>query len=138
MFSISAFVAVPFALIVFGMIGGNGTSGIKFLMRHTEIYVPYLLVPAIVAYISAFLLVDRIKFKPEIKNNNRKSCWFNSILIVVLSLFLWACVMVFIFPSYERWMGFSLAFFAGTYFSWLLYPIGLVAGYVVWRLKKIA
>ena len=135
-FSISALLPVPFILFIIGLIGGSFTSGINMIMGHPEIIISYMLIPAIVSFISAFLLIDRIKYNPNIKNNNRKSWVINSLLIVILSLFLWACVMFFIFQSNEKWVGFQLAFLAGTLYSWALYPVGLLAGYIVWRMKK--
>lgn len=133
-FSISALLSVPVILFIIGLIGGGFTTGIKIIIRHPEIITPYLLIPAMVAFISAFMLVGRIKYDANIKNKNRKSWILTSLFIVLLSLFLWACVMVVIFQSHEKWMGFKLAFVAGTYYSWVLYPMGLLAGYIVWRL----
>ncbi len=135
-FAISAFLPIPIILTVIGLINGDISSGISFLIRHTEIFIPFLLVPAIVAFISAYLLLNRIQFKPEIKNNNRKSWIVTSLLIVLLSLFLWAFTVVFLFQSYDRWLGFKMAWMAGTIYSWAVFPPGLLAGYTIWRMKR--
>jgi len=135
-FSFGAMLPVPFILFVIGLINNiSFTSGLMMIVRHPEMIVPYILIPSIVAFISAFVLVNRIKYDPLLKNNNRKSWMIVSLLIVIISLLLWAIVMYFNFQSHEKWMGFQLAFLAGTYYSWALYPFGLLAGYVVWRIK---
>ena len=136
-YAISALLPVPFILFVIGLINnGSFISGFRMIIRHPEIITHYIIIPSVVAFISAFILVDRIKYNPEIKNNNRKSWIITSLLIVLLSLLLWAIVMVFIFQNHEKWMGFQLAFYAGTIYSWALYPLGLLAGYFVWRFKS--
>lgn len=133
-YAISALLTVPFILFVIGLFDGSFTSGFKMILRHPEMIVPYILIPSIMAFISAFVLVGFIKYDPSKKNNNRKSWIITSFLIVILSLFLWAIAMIFIFQSHEKWLGFQLAFIAGTFYSWALYPFGLLAGYVSWRL----
>lgn len=135
-FAISAMLPVPFVLLVLGLIDGSITSGSKILIRHTEMIVFFIVLPSSVAFVSAFLLVNRITYQPEIKNNNRKSWIFISLGIVLLSLLLWAVAMTFFAQSHEKWIGFQLAFYAGTLYSWALYPFGLLAGYFVWRIKR--
>lgn len=135
-FALFAFSVVLLIIIVIGLISGEPSTGFKFIMRHEEMYVPYMIVPAIVAFVSAFGLVKHIKFDPRKKNNNNKSWIITSILIVILSLFLWGFIMVFIFQNNEKWMGCVLAFYAGTIYSPALYPLGLSAGFIVWRLNK--
>jgi hypothetical protein len=111
-----------------GLTSGLGLNGLNFLIRHTEIIIPYLLVPTLCAFVSAFTLVGRIK--------PGKSWIFICILIVLMSLFLWACSIFFYFNNNEKWYGFNLAFLAATEFSWVLIPFGLIAGYFVLKLKK--
>ena len=137
-FAISALLSVPFILFVIGLFDGSFTSGHRMIFRHNEMIVPYMLIPSIVAFISAFMLVGFIKYDPRKKNNNRKSWILTSLLIVIVSLILWAIAMVFVFQNHERWGGFYLAFIAGTIFSWALYPLGLLAGYICWRVKTKA
>ncbi len=135
-FALSALLPLPFSLFTIGLIGDHSfTSGLKMLIRHSEMIVPYIIIPSVVSFISALVLVNHIKYKPDIKNNNRKSWVITSLLIVIMSLFIWAIVMVFNFQNHEKWAGFQLALYAGTFYSWALYPFGLLAGYLVWRLK---
>ena len=120
-FSLAALCCVPFILLMVGLIGGQGLNGIYFLIRHTEIFVPYLLIPSLCAFVSA--LVARIK--------QGKSWIIISVIIVVISLLLWACIMSFYFTNLEKWQGFYLAFIAVTVYSWALFPLALLAGLVV-------
>jgi len=135
-FSISALLSVPLILFIIGLIDGSLTSGLNVLVRHPEMLTNYVLYPAIVAFIAAYLLVDRIKYDPNVKNNNRKSWIITSLLIVTLSLIFWASVMIFVFQSNQMWEWFLLAFIVGTLYSLALYPIGLLSGYIIWRMKK--
>jgi peptidoglycan biosynthesis protein MviN/MurJ (putative lipid II flippase) len=121
-FAIAA--AVPASLVLHEVLG------------RPKVILLYMIAPMICAFISAYLLGDKINYDQgsTVKSLGRTLAVSGG--IVVLSLVLWIIPAVIMLPLDEKYAAPGIALFAGSMFAWATFPPGLVAGLIVWRLAK--
>ena len=97
----------------------------------------YYVSPMICAFISAFILGEKLVGINTKETYKYLYCAIISLVIVLLSLILWIIPAAILLPPHERMLAPTIALLAGTMFGWATYPPGIAAGLVVHSLFKL-